>query len=298
VGAFEAKKLGASMAAINIGQHIAHHAMAKPKNWQPLLYCWRGGKRSGSLALVLDQIGFQVTLLEGGYKAFRAALVQDTEALAKQFDFRVICGTTGCGKTRLLHALKQQGAQTLDLEGLARHRSSVLGLVPGTVQPSQKAFDTAIWHALSQLDPGQPVYIESESKKVGNVAVPVALMDKVRAATCITIDLPMPHRIQLLMQDYPHFVADPEFFSQRLDALIQLRGKQQIAHWQERLAQGAIEEVVGELLTLHYDPIYLASIERNFTQSKQGGRFALADASAGELSSVTERILGLRSITP
>lgn len=297
VGAFEAKKLGAGLAAANIGRHIAAHVQDLPKNWKPLIYCWRGGKRSGSLALVLDQIGFQVSLLDGGYKAFRAALVENIDALAQLMDFRVICGTTGCGKTRLLHAIAEQGGQVLDLEALARHRSSVLGLMPGDTQPSQKAFDTGVWNALRQLDSTRPVYVESESKKVGNVAVPVTLMERIRASACINIDLALPSRIALLLEDYHHFVQDTHHFSQRLEALTQLRGKKQIDDWHAAIAAGNIATVVSELLSLHYDPIYLASIDRNFKGYAQGQKIELADHTQSTFAKAAEQILQIERTT-
>ncbi len=264
INAFEAKKRGAALAARNISTHIERDVIDKPKDWKPLLYCWRGGKRSGSLALVLDQIGFRVTLVEGGYKAFRAAVVEDIPRLAPQFDWRVICGTTGSGKTRLLQALHKAGAQVLDLEALANHRSSVLGAIPGLAQPTQKHFDTRIWHALGQLDPTRPVFVESESKKVGNVAVPTALIDAMRAGMCLNLMLPDAERVALLMEDYDFFVRDTEAFCERLDALTPMRGKAVVEDWQSQVRAGQIEPVVQALLTLHYDPVYIASMARNF----------------------------------
>ena len=153
VNAFEAKKRGAALAARNIAAHIDRHIIDKPKDWKPLAYCWRGGKRSGSLSLILDQIGFKVTLVEGGYKAFRAALVLDIPRRVAGLNWEVICGTTGSGKTRLLTALALEGAQVLDLEALANHRSSVLGAIPGVPQPTQKRFDTLVWEQLCKFDP-------------------------------------------------------------------------------------------------------------------------------------------------
>ena len=189
ISAFEAKKIGAALVAKNIALHIERDVLTKPREWQPLVYCWRGGKRSGSLALILDQIGFKVTLIEGGYKAFRAALVLDLPQLAASHNYRVICGTTGSGKTRLLQALAAHGAQVLDLEALANHRSSVLGVIPGSAQPSQKAYDRMIWGALKGFDTSRPVYIESESKKVGNVAIPEGLITAMRRAPCLLLEL-------------------------------------------------------------------------------------------------------------
>jgi tRNA 2-selenouridine synthase len=266
VNAFEAKKRGAALAAKNIAAHIEREVIALPKHWKPLVYCWRGGKRSGSLALILSEIGFQVTLIEGGYKAFRAAVVQDIARLATQFNYRIICGPTGSGKTRLLQRLAREGAQVLDLEALAEHRSSVLGLIPGQPQPSQKQFDTRIWHALKQLDASRTVWAESESKKVGNVSIPSELMQALRESPCVRMELSIEERVALLMEDYDFFVSDPAFFSQRLDVLRDLRGHEQINAWQRQIASGDVAPVVKELLEKHYDPGYLSSTRRNFKQ--------------------------------
>ncbi len=266
VNAFEAKKRGAALAAKNIAAHIEREVIPLPKNWKPLIYCWRGGKRSGSLALVLSEIGFQVTLIDGGYKAFRAAVVEDIARLATQFNYRIICGPTGSGKTRLLQGLQREGAQILDLEALAEHRSSVLGLIPGQEQPSQKQFDMRIWHALRQLDPSRTVWAESESKKVGNVSIPDQLMQTLRASPCARVELPIEERVALLLEDYDFFVKDPDFFCKRLDVLRDLRGHEQINAWQQMIRSGDMAQVVAQLLEKHYDPGYLSSTRRNFQQ--------------------------------
>jgi tRNA 2-selenouridine synthase len=262
VNAFEAKKRGAALSARNIATHIEREVLDKPKGWKPLVYCWRGGNRSGALATILGAIGFQVTLIEGGYKAWRAALVDDIPRLAQRLEYRVVCGPTGSGKTRLLQALAAEGAQVLDLEALANHRSSVLGHIPGVPQPSQKAFDSLIWDALQRFDPARPVYVESESKKVGNVAVPDSLITAMRASDCLRLDLADPHRVQLLMQDYDFFVRDTEFFCERLDTLVQVRGGPTVRQWQALARAGDTTEVVRQLLEQHYDPTYLRSEER------------------------------------
>ena len=266
ISAFDAKKRGAALVAKNIARHLERDVIHKPRDWQPLVYCWRGGKRSGSLALILDQIGFNVTLVDGGYKAFRAALVADLPQHAAKFDYRVVCGTTGSGKTRLLQALAAQGAQVLDLEALANHRSSVLGVIPGLPQPTQKAYDSLIWAALRNFDASRPVYIESESKKVGNVAIPEGLITAMRAAPCLQLDLSENERVALLLEDYDFFVKDIEFFCDRLGALTQARGKDVVTDWQTRARSGNLPSVVRELLVNHYDPVYLQSMKRNFVQ--------------------------------
>jgi tRNA 2-selenouridine synthase len=266
-GAFEAQKLGAALVSSNIARHIQREVLKLPKNWQPLIYCWRGGKRSGALSLVLGQIGFKVNLIEGGYKAFRAALVEDLPQRVAPLQFKVISGPTGSGKTRLLHALTAEGAQVLDLEALACHRSSVLGHIPGQPQPSQKRFDTLVWQALRGFDPTRPVFVESESRKVGNLSIPESLMLAMRDSPCFELQLSLEERVALLMEDYRFFVDDPALFCQRLDALVAIRGKAVVEAWKASVSQGQIEAVVRDLLVLHYDPTYASSMTRNFTQS-------------------------------
>ncbi len=291
ISAFEAKKLGAALVANNIAAHIQREVLDKPREWQPLVYCWRGGKRSGSLALILEQIGFRVTLVDGGYKAFRAALVADLPQLAARYGYRVICGTTGSGKTRLLQALGAQGAQVLDLEALANHRSSVLGMIPGVPQPSQKAFDSRIWAALRGFDPARPVYIESESKKVGNVAVPEGLIAAMRASPCLQLELPESERVALLLEDYDFFVKDIAFFCERLTALTEARGKETVQDWQARARSGDVASVVRELLVKHYDPVYLQSMRRNFEQYGTARVISPRDHSVAAMTALAQTLL-------
>jgi tRNA 2-selenouridine synthase len=265
VSPFAARKRGAALVARNVAAHIERHVLELPRDWSPLVYCWRGGQRSGSLGLVLSQIGFRVHLLEGGYQAFRRAVVAALEALPASLSFVVVCGTTGSGKSLLLRALAGRGEQVLDLEALANHRGSVLGLVPGDAQPSQKAFDTAIWNALRKLDPARPVFVESESAKVGDLRVPPALVERMRASACVWLELPIEARVSLLMREYDFFVRDVDAFCARLDALRVLRGHETVNGWQESARSGRTESVVRDLLISHYDPIYLQSIGRNFS---------------------------------
>jgi tRNA 2-selenouridine synthase len=277
--AFDARKIGGALVARNVAAHIEAHCQDKDKKWKPLIYCWRGGKRSGSLALILGQIGFDVHLIEGGYKAFRAEMIADLQTLSTQFDYRVVCAPTGSGKTRLLHELHKTGAQVLDLEALANHRSSVLGLVPGEVQPSQKQYDMRIWQALKALDPTRPVFVESESKKVGNVSIPECLITAMRAGRCLRLDLPLQARVALLLEDYDYFVKDAEFFCARLDVLVPLRGRAVVEGWQQQARSGKMAEVVEDLLKNHYDPSYLSSMVRNFKQYGEAEVHTLSDHS-------------------
>lgn len=265
-GAFEAQRVGAALVAANVARHLLAHLQETPRTWRPLVYCWRGGKRSNALALILGQVGWKVHLIEGGYKAFRQAVVQDTAQRVQQLRFEVLCGPTGSGKTRLLHTLAEQGEQTLDLEGLACHRASVLGLVPGQVQPSQKAFETQLWDALRGLDPARVVYVEAESKKIGNLSVPDSLMAALRASACTRLAMALPDRVQLLLQDYDFFVRDPALFAQRLDRLRDLRGHAVVDDWVASAHAGQAPQVVAQLLALHYDPGYEGSTQRHFAR--------------------------------
>jgi tRNA 2-selenouridine synthase len=291
VNPFEAKKRGAALSARNIAAHIEREVIDKPKGWRPLAYCWRGGNRSGALATILGAIGFHVTLIEGGYKAWRAALVDALPALAQSLSYQVVCGPTGSGKTRLLHALAGEGAQVLDLEALASHRSSVLGQIPGQAQPSQKRFDSLVWATLRGFDPARVVYVESESKKVGNVRVHEALIDAMRASPCIDLQLDDVERVALLLEDYDFFVKDPNAFCERLEALTELRGKAVVSGWTEKVRAGRTPEVVLELLTGHYDPMYAQSIARNFAQFAHARPLVLRNRSPEALGNAARTLM-------
>lgn len=297
VNPFEAKKRGAAMAARNIAAHIEREVVDKPKDWKPLVYCWRGGNRSGSLATILGAIGFQVTLIEGGYKAWRAALVEDMSRQVARLHYRIICGPTGSGKTRLLQTLATEGAQVLDLEALACHRSSVLGHIPGQPQPSQKRFDSLIWQQLQRFDPARPVYVESESKKVGNLRVPDALIDAMRASPCIDLQLPDDERVALLLEDYDFFVRDSEHFCERLKALTELRGHTVVDGWIEQVRDGQIPAVVLDLLVRHYDPLYMASIRRNFSQYAQARVLVLRNRTTPSMQAGARQLIADEAVS-
>jgi tRNA 2-selenouridine synthase len=292
VSPFDARKRGAALAAANIARHIERGVTDKPKGWKPLVYCWRGGQRSGSLSLVLGQIGFQVHIVEGGYKAFRAAVLAELPTLAQRLQYRVVCGPTGSGKTRLLQALQAAGAQVLDLEDLASHRSSVLGLIPGQAQPTQKRFDTLVWQKLRGFDPERPVYVESESKKVGNVAVPESLIAAMRASpSVLRLALSEDERVRLLLEDYAFFSQDREFFCERLAALKEIRGKEVVEGWQAQVRAGDIEAVVRELLVKHYDPGYASSTARNFKAFAQAQAIVPKDRSPEAMAALAKELV-------
>ena len=222
--AFDAKKAGAALVAANIARHLTEKFQHQPKSWKPLIYCWRGGQRSGSMAEIFTRIGWKTAQLDGGYRAYRRHVLQSLETQAMSLDLRIVCGVTGSGKSRLLHALKAVGAQVLDLEQLARHRGSVLGSLPGEAQPSQKMFESLVCAALAGVAADRPLFVEAESKKIGAVQVPDALMARMREAPCLRVDIALPLRIALLKQDYAHFLSDSLLLGTQLDCLLQLHG--------------------------------------------------------------------------
>ena len=268
VSPFAAKKLGAALVSKNIAEHIEVNLLDLPREWRPLIYCWRGGERSGAFTHILNRIGWKAMQLESGYQGFRRTVIDGLEQYANAFTFQVICGMTGSGKTRVLQEIGQLGSQILDLEGLAVHRGSVLGNEPNIEQPSQKAFETALWNALRNLDSSQPVFVESESKKVGGLHIPDTLMDKIRNGACIELRSSTQTRVSWLICEYHHFLSDTDHFKQKLALLTSHYGKVQIAKWNEAIDAANFPELVEELLVKHYDPSYQSYIIRNFPQYK------------------------------
>jgi tRNA 2-selenouridine synthase len=289
--AFEAKRVGAPLAARNISQHIEERFADKPRDWRPLVYCWRGGGRSGSLVHVLRQVGWDAQRLDGGYKAFRRQVVADLDRMPASHRFHVICGATGSGKSRLLEALGEAGAQVLDLEVLAAHRGSVLGDLPDAPQPSQKAFETAIWAALSAYDPQRPVYVESESKKVGNLRVPDVLITRMRDARCFRLEADEATRVALLLEDYAHFVARPGALVEKLECLRGLHGAERIEDWKSHLARGAWDALVRDLLESHYDPAYRRSLGRNYRDAQAGAVVPVRDISRDHFLEIARALI-------
>lgn len=288
----EARRLGATLVARNVARLLDERTGGRAKTWRPLVYCWRGGQRSLSLHWFLGQIGFRSRQLVGGYKAYRAQVRDELQTLPAQFRYRVLCGLTGCGKTRLLQALAAEGAQVLDLEGLAAHRGSVLGGLPDQPQPTQKRFDSALWATLRQLDPARPVFVESESRKIGRVALPAQLLTALHSqGQPLWVDLPTAERVALLLQDYAHFAADPAGFCAMLDGLVELRGRARVAAWQAQARAGDWAGVFEALMREHYDPGYASSLHRHFPALAGTTPLALADTRPDTLRAAARQLL-------
>jgi len=261
---FEARKVGAALVARNIARHLETRFAGYPRSWRPLIYCWRGGQRSGAMTLVLRQIGWDARQLGGGYRAFRRSVVADLEVLPALHRFHVVCGPTGSGKSRLLRALAAQGAQVLDLEDLAAHRGSLLGDIPAAPQPSQKAFETRLWSALRGFDARRPVFVEAESKRIGRLRVPETLILRMRASACLRVKSATPVRVDLLLDEYAHFLRAPASLTTILDSLVPLHGHEVVRQWQRWIEAADWPTLVGDLLSRHYDPAYSRSVDAHF----------------------------------
>ncbi len=288
---FEAKKLGAALVSANIARHVRERFRDRPRGWRPLVYCWRGGGRSNALAHVLSEIGWRVGRLDGGYKAYRRAVVAELTTLPQRFQWRVLCGLTGTGKSRLLRELRAAGAQVLDLEALAAHRGSVLGDMPEAPQPSQKMFDSLIWRELHALDARRPVFVESESRKIGKLRVPEALIDAMWASECIVLDAPVPVRVELLKAEYAHYLAQPEALARQLDCLVALHGRETISHWQARARRGEWDPLVEELLLRHYDPAYSRSTLKHYPHLARARHLQLEAATEESFRRIAAEVL-------
>lgn len=299
-GAFVARRRGAALVSRNIATLLDTRFGGMPPEWRPLVYCWRGGNRSGSLATVLSRIGWRVDVLEGGYRAYRRQVVADLDELPARHRFIVVAGRTGVGKSRLLHLLAERHAQVLDLEALAAHRGSVLGPIPDNPQPSQKGFESKLWRALRGYDSARPIFVESESRKIGQCQVPGPLIERMRASECVVVTASPEFRIRLLREDYEHFVDDPELFAERLSALVPLHGKARVAEWEAQARSGDWDGLVGELLAAHYDPAYDRSMGRNFAHIDAARSVALAAGAdcAGALADAADRLAALYPLAP
>jgi len=259
---FLARKVGAAYVSRNAAHYLQNQLAEKTGAWRPMIYCWRGGQRSGSFASILDQVGWRVQLLDGGYKAYRALIVEMLYRRPLKFRPILIDGNTGTAKTTLLARLAELGHQVVDLEGLANHRGSLFGGRPGG-QPSQKAFESVLAMAFSVLDPARPVLLEAESNKIGECLLPPSVWAAMRAAPRIEVTASLPERARYLVREYSDVMEDRERLSLHLSQLISFQGHEKVAAWQSLAEAGDFETLAGELMQHHYDPRYGRSSARD-----------------------------------
>jgi tRNA 2-selenouridine synthase len=268
--------IGVEYSLRNIAEQIKPLIARYARSDRLLVYCFRGGKRSKLWADNLRTIGFEVDVLRGGWKTYRRWVRASLETLPLQLNYRVLSGPTGSGKTRLLYALKDAGEQIVDLEAIANHRGSLIGAIPGQNQPTQKYFDTLLLDQLRHLNPERPVWLEAESRKIGNLQLPITLFEAMQRATHIQLKVPITERVKLWRQDYPHFAIDPVDMVSKLAPLKPLIGGDELNAWRELSSAGRVDELFERVMVNHYDPCY----------ARSGRRDSHKDPSQFELSSL------------
>ena len=285
---FLARRMGAALVARNVAAHLDGYLADKPADYRPLVYCWRGGQRSGSVAMILGQIGWRVGVLDGGWRAWRRLVQQSLYEVPFAGPVMVLDGNTGTAKTAILHRVAALGGQVIDLEGLARHRGSLFGLVPGDVQPAQKGFESALAQAIAALDPARPVLVEAESNRIGVLRVPPKLWAAMQAAPRIEIAAPLAARAEWLTYAYADVTSDPAELAARITALSPFQPKSTIAEWHALAREAAFAPLAARLMQEHYDPRYAR------TKLRQGDGpdavFATHSLDAAAQQALAERI--------
>ncbi len=261
--AFRARKRGAAIAARNIAQHIDTILANKPSEFTPLIHCWRGGQRSRAFGHICSEIGWTCFLLEGGYKYYRRAVLEGIERAAETLTFIIISGRTGNAKTALLTELEMRGAQILDLERAAHHRGSLLGALPGTPQPSQRQFESLLYDKLTALSPDKPIFVESESSRIGEVQIPRHIWKEMATARQITINTPRTARAAFLIKEYQNLTQDRTALTKLIGGMGMRLGASRMAHWQKLLDKEEWQALAMDILESHYDPAYDRSVAKH-----------------------------------
>jgi tRNA 2-selenouridine synthase len=286
---FDARKVGAVLVARNVANHIEACFSDKPKGWKPLVYCWRGGQRSGAFTHILREVGWSAKRLQGGYKSWRHLVIEQLGSVPTALRFTVVAGPTGSAKTRVLEALQRQGHQVLNLEALAQHKGSVLGDLPGQPQPSQKMFETLVHAEVSRFDPARPVFVESESKRVGQLRVPDAVFEGIQSGNWVRVQASMEERVQFLLRDYDYFLSGP-VLEQQLDRLKELCGGETVNRWKSLAAGKEFATLVAELLAQHYDRFYLRSLNNHAQANAPHATIVAQDLSAQGIEALARAI--------
>ena len=260
---FIARKKGASLVARNIAGHLENQLHELGSGFIPLIHCWRGGQRSRALAQICSEIGWKSYILKGGYKSYRRDVLSGLDETAINLTFIVISGRTGSGKTDILKELKNQGAQVLDLEGLAVHRGSLLGKIENRIQPGQRLFESNLYSDILKFNCRKPIYVESESSRIGNVQIPRGIWQQIVTAPMVSIAVPLSARALYLMTEYSHLMADLSDLNRLVSAMKKRHGDARIEIWSDLIKAKDWQRLAEDLLHTHYDPAYDKSIGRH-----------------------------------
>jgi tRNA 2-selenouridine synthase len=256
VSSFIAKRRGAALTTANISRHLNTTLKDLPEGSRLLIYCWRGGMRSRSMALVLSSIGWKISLVQGGYQTWRRQIVAGLDKSTDPINIILLDGQTGSAKTAILKEMAALGAQTLDLEGIANHRGSAFGAHADTPQPGQKRFETLIWQDLRRFDLTQPVYVEAESSLVGKRRLPSRLWAEMKRAPRIIIEASTSARADYLVSAYPDLASNSRQLRASIDLLAPRHSGTQIAQWHQMAGSGHFQALAESLIITHYDTAY------------------------------------------
>ena len=285
---FEAKKLGASIVSKNISDHLKDYLYIKNRDWLPLIYCWRGGQRSYALATILDQIGWKVEVVDGGYKSFRKHISEFLNRSINRYYLILLTGNTGTAKTKVLNLIEKRNGLTIDLESLANHKGSVFGS-QGQKQPSQKLFETLIYDKLVNLKTNEPIFVEAESNKIGNLHIPKEFWKLMKSAPQIELSATVEKRAKFLVEEYSEITTDLDLLEKQITKLSTIAGHKVVESWLQMAKNKEFYELVKQLMEKHYDPRYKRSLLRK--KKEVVAKLKIEDMSPKGLSSLVDRIL-------
>ena len=288
---FQARRIGASYVSQNIARYLTGELADKPQDYRPLIYCWRGGLRSRSMATILASVGWNCTTLEGGYQSWRRLVVSELREKTSPFPIVLLDGQTGTGKTEILKQLAQQGVQTLNLEGIAEHRGSSFGGFDGIEQPPQKLFESRLYSKLMSLDLKHPIVVEGESRMVGRCAIPCRLIESIRSAPRIEIKSTVEARSHFLVHQYADWKNAPDRLYNAISNLRRQRRPRQVEHWLDLANQKQFEELAASLMTGYYDPCY--DRQRKKRADRPIAEFEIEKLERAEFKGVAEKIADL-----
>jgi len=288
---FKARRIGGAYVARNIARHVETAMADWPASMRPLVYCWRGGMRSNSMAVVLAQVGWRASVLAGGYRTYRRRVVQRLYESEPLKNVVLLDGHTGSGKTEVLARLSAHGVQTVDLEDLAAHRGSLFGSLPGRPQPSQKLFESRLLAVLESRDLSRPLVVEAESSKVGQLMVPPVLWGAMDAAPRILLEAPAEARARYLAHAYADFGREPEALIALLSRLPDRPGHKRLEAWTALVRAGDLQALAAALMAAHYDPAYRRAGRR--AQGAVIGEAALTRLDAADFEQAAQAVAGL-----
>jgi tRNA 2-selenouridine synthase len=288
---FRANRIGAAYVAENIARHLRTALVDWAPTVRPLVYCWRGGSRSGAMATILQRVGWPTAILAGGYRTYRREVQDRLYEQSCPLRLILLDGDTGSAKTEILARLAGHGVQVLDLEGLAGHRGSLLGALPGQPQPEQKMFESRLLAALDALDPARPVVVEAESSRVGDRMLPPAIWRAMQAAPRIEITAPRAARAAYLVSAYEDITTDPGRLETAFAALPARPSPARLEAWRGMIRDADFIALAEALMAFHYDPAYASARRR--AGRKPLARITVETLDEGARADIARQIAGL-----